>query len=60
MAFSEDDGKTWTEPVVIARDLGKRQSYPYVYERRPGELWITTMQGLVRIGFREADFARVR
>lgn len=60
MAFSEDDGKTWTEPVVIARDPGKRQSYPYVYERRPGELWITTMQGIVRIRLREADFASVQ
>ncbi len=60
MAFSEDDGKTWTQPVVIARDPGKRQSYPYVYERRPGELWITTMQGFVRIGLREADFVKVQ
>lgn len=60
MAFSEDDGMTWTEPVVIARDPGKRQSYPYVYERRPGELWITTMQGLVRIRLREADFVGPR
>jgi len=56
MAFSEDDGKTWTKPVVIARDPGKRQSYPYVYERRPGELWITTMQGLVRMKIRETSF----
>lgn len=32
-----------------------RQSYPYVYERRPGELWITTMQGGVRMKLRAAD-----
>ncbi len=65
LAFSEDDGRTWSKPVVIARDPkpegGKepshRFSYPYVFERRPGELWITTMQGNLRLGLREADFA---
>jgi len=64
MAFSTDDGKTWSEPVVVASDVtppgekesDHRQSYPYVYERRPGELWITTMQGKVRIRLQEADF----
>ena len=56
MSFTSDDGKTWTTPVVIARDPGKRQSYPYVYERSTGELWITTMQGMVRLKLNEADF----
>ena len=64
MAFSEDEAKSWSKPTVIARRPLKegeryyaaRQSYPYVYERRPGELWITTMQGKVRIKLREADF----
>ena len=53
MAFSEDDGRTWTDPVVVAYDPKKprtssrhhRLSYPYVYEHVPGELWVTTMQG---------------
>ena len=54
-AFSEDDGKTWTTPVVIARQPGTWLAYPYVYERKPGELWITTMQGGVRVKVREAD-----
>ncbi len=40
IAFSEDDGKTWTKPVVIARQPGGQLSYPYLFERRPGELWI--------------------
>ena len=46
LAFSDDDGKTWSDPLVIARhkDTTKRVSYPRILERRPGELWITTMQ----------------
>lgn len=56
MAFSEDDGKTWTEPVIVVRERGKRQSYPKVFERRPGELWITTWQGGQRFKLQENDF----
>ena len=60
VAFSADDGKTWTKPVVVAREPGKWISYPAVYEHRPGELWITTGQGNLRIGLREADFANTK
>jgi hypothetical protein len=64
MAFSEDDGRTWTEPVVVAydpmqpgdREPEHRLSYPYVYEHVPGELWVTTMQGPLRIKLWEDDF----
>ncbi|MCP4643422.1 MAG: exo-alpha-sialidase [bacterium] len=56
IAFSEDEGQTWSAPVVFARQKGKWLSYPYVFERAPGELWITTMQGNVRIKLNEADF----
>jgi len=64
MAFSEDDGRTWTEPVVVAYDPKKpgnkqhqhRLSYPHVYEHVPGELWVTTMQGPLRIKVFEDDF----
>jgi len=64
MAFTEDDGKTWTEPVVVAydpmqhgnREQDHRLSYPYIYEHVPGELWITTMQGPLRIKLHEDDF----
>lgn len=55
VAFSEDDGKTWTAPVVIARQPGASLAYPYVYERKPGDLWITTMQGGIRVKVAEAD-----
>jgi hypothetical protein len=56
LAFSEDDGKTWTKPVVIARQPGKWLSYPYLFESSPGTIWLTTMQGMVRVSFREDDF----
>jgi sialidase-1 len=56
LAFSEDDGKTWSKPAILAREPGKWLSYPYVFEPRPGELWVTTMQGGLRLRFRAADF----
>ncbi|WP_372935262.1 sialidase family protein [Mariniphaga sediminis] len=44
--FSDDDGETWSEPVVVARitpeSKVKRLAYPRVFEARPGEIWITT------------------
>jgi hypothetical protein len=56
LAFSEDDGKRWTTPVVIAREKGVSLAYPYVFEYRPGQLWLTTMQGGVRVELAEGDF----
>jgi len=56
IAFSEDDSKTWTKPVVFARDKGGL-SYPYIFERREGELWVTTwFQGKLCVSLQEADF----
>jgi len=51
LALSDDDGRTWSTPVVVAANYagGGPVSYPYLYERRPGELWITTMQGGLRM-----------
>ena len=48
VAFSSDDGKTWTKPRVIAKNPTGRVSYPYVFEAEPGVLWVTTMQGNFR------------
>jgi hypothetical protein len=64
MAFSEDDGRTWTEPVVLACDpiraadheAEHRLSYPYIYEHVPAEMWVTTMQGPLRAKVLEDDF----
>ncbi len=57
LAFSEDEGKHWTEPVVVARHKGTWLAYPYVFEFEPGRLWLTTMQGGVRVELTEEDFA---
>jgi sialidase-1 len=63
IAFSADECKTWSRPVVVATNYaspgagpgGRRVSYPYLYERRPGEFWITTMQGGLRMKVHAAD-----
>jgi len=56
IAFSEDDGGTWTPPAVVARDPGGL-SYPYAFERRPGELWVTTrFQGRLGVALLEDEF----
>ncbi|QDT98699.1 sialidase family protein [Gimesia aquarii] len=63
IAFSDDECKSWSKPIIIARDLTpsgqkreNRVSYPYVLEVKPGQLWITTMQGPVRLTLKEEDF----
>ena len=40
VAFSEDDGGTWTEPEVVMRWPGKSVAYPFILERRPGVIWV--------------------
>lgn len=62
--FSEDDGNTWSSPVVIARITDKSKtktlSYPRVFEANPGEIWITTtysgFAGYLSIKLYEKDF----
>ncbi|MCC6682662.1 MAG: exo-alpha-sialidase [Phycisphaeraceae bacterium] len=49
LAFSSDDGNTWSDPIVVARKQGAWLAYPYIFEAKPGQLWITTMQGELRI-----------
>lgn len=60
MKLSDDDGRTWTEPVVIARTTSGWLAYPYLFEARPGELWITTMQGGLRVKLNEQAFVGVK
>lgn len=62
--FSDDDGMTWTKPVVIAgiteKSKIKNLAYPRVFEPRPGEIWITTtyagFAGELSIKLHEKDF----
>ena len=64
IAFSENDGLTWTPPQIIAVNPvpeGKKESaywvsYPYVFEPAPGRLWISTMQGRLSAQLNEVDF----
>lgn len=60
LAFSSDEAVTWSRPVVVAANHtpGARVSYPYLYEHRPGELWITTMQGGLRLQVRLDELDR--
>jgi lysophospholipase L1-like esterase len=57
LAFSIDETASWSKPVIVAANYapGGRVSYPYLYERKPGELWVTTMQGNLRMKINTAD-----
>ena len=65
IAFSDDEGKTWSEPTVVAtvnkNEDGsyprKEISYPYAFERSPGEIWLTVWRGAgLRVKLMESDF----
>jgi sialidase-1 len=64
--FSDDDGRTWTDPVVIARiterSVVKRIAYPRFFEPKPGEIWITTtysgFAGNLSVKLNEKDFVQ--
>ena len=62
LAFSSDECATWSKPIVVAANnsagAGGWVSYPYLYERKPGEWWITTMQGGLRMKINAADLER--
>ena len=44
IAFSEDDARTWTEPVIVARLTHPGQTgaacYPYIFEVQTGKFWL--------------------
>lgn len=49
IAFSEDEGETWTKPIVLVRQKDTWLAYPYLFEPEPRKLWIFTGQGKVQI-----------
>lgn len=56
LAFSSDDGRTWSEPKIILRGA-TLVAYPFALERRDGEIWISlNHKGHQSFSFREADF----
>lgn len=56
LAFSADEGQTWSDPLVILRLKGGQLSYPYLFEPEPGQLRITTRFGdRMAVSIREAD-----
>ncbi|MFW5856546.1 MAG: sialidase family protein [Planctomycetota bacterium] len=55
LRFSEDDGKSWTDPVVVARRDEGELCYPYLFEVEPGVLWITTHRFDLAMRLRVAD-----
>lgn len=62
--LSGGDGKTWTDPTVIARVTDecatKRLAYPRVFEASRGEIWVTTtysgFAGYLSVRLFEKDF----
>lgn len=63
IAFSEDEGKTWSKPSIVARINRKicmsGLAYPMILERRAGELWIVVGMcppGTIRFSIFERDF----
>ncbi len=55
VSVSVDEGHNWSTPRVIAREKDTWISYPYVFEPAPGQLWITTGQGDLRLRVAESD-----
>ena len=41
IAFSRDEAKTWSKPLVIARHK-KGLSYPFLLQHSNGDVWVTT------------------
>lgn len=59
LALSEDDGATWSAPVVIARRASGGLSYPYLFEPAAGQLWVfTRFSHHLELALKEADFAK--
>ena len=60
IAYSEDEGRTWSPPVIIASDPKMRIAYPYIYEPKPGEIWITTTFETVAFCLKESDLIEMK
>lgn len=57
LAISPDEGKTWSDPIVIASNDRDKPwiAYAVFFEPQPGTFWIATQQGNVKMMIREKD-----
>jgi Neuraminidase (sialidase) len=64
LMYSDDDGKTWSSPIIIAENITPTANlftngiaYPCVFEQSKGVIWITTIPdfGGLKIAVRESD-----
>ncbi|WP_243755333.1 sialidase family protein [Thiomicrorhabdus sp. 6S3-12] len=53
VCYSEDDGESWSDPLIVAQCKGAWLAYPYLFEVSPGKIWLTTMQSELRLEFYE-------
>lgn len=60
VAWSEDDGVTWSQPLIMAREKDAWLSYPYAFEPEPGRLWIFSGQGKLSATLTEAELTARR
>ena len=58
IAFSENEGQSWTQPVIVTREKDTWISYPYLFEVEVGKLWLFTGQGDLRVSFYESELLR--
>jgi sialidase-1 len=57
IAFSKDNAKTWSKPVVIARHK-KGLCYPFLLQRPNGDIWLTTrFPSQIAVVFRPENLA---
>ncbi|MFN7278647.1 MAG: sialidase family protein [bacterium] len=59
--ISEDEGRTWSAPVVVAKTLKPRLqlSYPYLFEPDPGEIWLSFPFSNLRFSIREQTLLKM-
>lgn len=57
IAFSSDEGETWSEPVVLVSTPDEKTwiAYTVFFEPQPGTFWIATQQGGVRMTIHAKD-----
>ena len=59
--ISEDEGRTWSPAVVVAKTLKPRLqlSYPYLFEPDPGEIWLSFPFSNLRFSIREQTLLKM-